>query len=87
LDKRLQNSYPKWFKVGAAQTGVSSITNGIKEDDKFWNEFLYTLCKGDVSQIREIKKLDVFEFFDYVENYEKDGRSKANNINQRSTGR
>jgi hypothetical protein len=56
------------------------------DDEKFWNEFLYIVCKGDVANIREIKKLDVFEFFDYVENFEKDARNKINNSNKRPAG-
>lgn len=42
--------------------------NQIKEDDKFFNDLLYNVCSGKVSDMREMKRLDVFEFFDYLEN-------------------
>ncbi len=31
---------------------------------------IYTVCSGDVTNMIEIKKLDIFDFFDYIEKYE-----------------
>jgi len=45
--------------------------NQIKEDDKFWNDLIYKTCNGNVANMREIKKMDIFEFFDYIGNKRK----------------
>jgi hypothetical protein len=42
--------------------------------DVYWNDILYSVCKGDLSQMAELKKFDIFDFFDYIENKTKDGR-------------
>lgn len=36
--------------------------------DKYWNELLFSICKGNVSDIKELKSFDIFDFFDYIEN-------------------
>ena len=46
--------------------------------DKFWNSMIYNVCKGDVVAMREIKRLDVFEFLDYVDKTIEDGRRRTN---------
>ena len=38
------------------------------EKDPFWSDLIFNMCSGRVSDMREIKRLDVFEFFDYLEN-------------------
>lgn len=43
--------------------------NRIADDDKFWNDTIYNVCKGDVTNMRELRKMDVFDFFSYLENY------------------
>jgi hypothetical protein len=68
LVSRLQDRYERWFPKRKGTGDPTSITNDIKESDIFWNEFIYKLCKGDAVQMREIKKMDVFDFFDYIEN-------------------
>jgi hypothetical protein len=35
--------------------------------DKYWNNMIYSICDGDIDKMRKIQKLDVFEFFDYIE--------------------
>jgi hypothetical protein len=39
--------------------------------DKYWNELLYTVCKGDAAAMREVVKFDIFDFFAFVENFKK----------------
>lgn len=48
----------------------------IEEADGYWNEYIYNICEGDIKNMREMKKMDVFEFFDYVQNKMK--RKKKN---------
>jgi hypothetical protein len=48
-----------------------SIANEIKEIDKYWNDLLFTVCDKDPGKMRELMKFNIFEFFDYLENYMK----------------
>lgn len=59
-----------------------SIANQVIEDDNFWNESIYNVCDGDVVNMRELRRLDIFDFFSYLENY---GRRtiKSNSSNRR----
>jgi hypothetical protein len=41
--------------------------NHNKESDAFWDDTIYGVCSGRVSDMREIRRLDVFEFFAYME--------------------
>lgn len=36
--------------------------------DAYWNKLIYSVCKGDVSQMKDLKKFDIIDFFDYVDN-------------------
>jgi hypothetical protein len=36
--------------------------------DKYWNELIYDLTKGNVTEMQAIKKFDIIEFYDYVNN-------------------
>jgi phosphorylcholine metabolism protein LicD len=67
LDSRLSLSYPRWFKSGV-KGKLKSIADEIKEMDKYWNDMVFTICKGDPGQMREVVKFDIFEFFAFVEN-------------------
>jgi len=40
----------------------------VKEIDKYWNDMVFTICKGDPGQMREVVKFDIFDFFAFVEN-------------------
>lgn len=60
-----------------------SIDNRIKEDEKYWTNLIYECCKGDVANIRELKKMDVFEFFSYIEKSFQDGRKQGRTRNNR----
>ena len=53
-----------------------SIQNQVAEDDKFWSEAIYNICKGDAANMRELRKMDIFDFFNYLENY-KDAGSRT----------
>lgn len=48
-----------------------SIVNEIKDTDEYWNEILFTVCKGVPSEMAALKRYDVFDFFDYIENKNK----------------
>jgi hypothetical protein len=66
LDKRLAGYFPRWYKGG--KTGVRSIANEIKENNRYWEDFLFTLCAGDASEMMILKRYDIFDFFEFVEN-------------------
>ena len=36
--------------------------------DKYWNDLIYNICDGNASEMMALKKYDIFEFFDYIEN-------------------
>lgn len=42
--------------------------NEITELDKYWNDFIYVLTGGNASEIAALKRYDIFDFFNYVEN-------------------
>jgi hypothetical protein len=71
VDARLRIDYPDWFKSGEGKGRLKSITEEIKEIDKYWSDIIYTVCKGDISNMREIVKLDIYDFFGYVDNFKK----------------
>ena len=53
----------------------------------FWADLLTRLAQSGMMSYKELKSLDVKEFFIILVNYEKrleDGRSEANDIDQRS---
>ena len=37
----------------------------------YWNDLIYTICKGNAGEMREVVKLDIFDFFSFVEHYTK----------------
>jgi hypothetical protein len=41
--------------------------------DKYWNELIFSICKGSAVEMRELKKYDIFDFFDYIDNKSKNG--------------
>ena len=43
----------------------------MQDVDKYWNDLIYTVCNKDPGQMREIVKMDVFEFFGFVDNFMK----------------
>lgn len=71
MDAGIRASYPDWFKGGGEKGRLKSITEEIKEIDKYWSDIIFTVCKGDISNMREITKLDIYDFFGYVDNYKK----------------
>lgn len=59
----------------------------LRDEDEFWNELIYKVCDKDVARMREFKRADIFDFFDYIEqnarnrttnNRAKQPRSKGN---------
>jgi hypothetical protein len=40
--------------------------------DTYWNDLLYSVCKGDVSQMTDLKRFEIVDFFDYVNNKTKE---------------
>jgi hypothetical protein len=36
--------------------------------DKNWNELIYNVCKGNAGEMMALKKYDIMDFFDYVNN-------------------
>ena len=74
LDKRLQERFPRWFRSEGGSKGRNEYLKKQLEDmDKYFNDLLYSVCEGKVSEMTELKRFDVFDFFDYITNKE-DGR-------------
>jgi len=36
--------------------------------DNYWNELIYSVCDGKAGEMNELKKFDIMDFFDYVDN-------------------
>jgi hypothetical protein len=36
--------------------------------DKYWNELIYDVTKGNILEMQAIKKFDIIEFYDYINN-------------------
>ena len=45
----------------------------IADLDKYYNELIYTVCKGSPGEMNELKRFDIFDFFAYINN-KNDGR-------------
>jgi hypothetical protein len=50
------------------------MANEVKEMETYWNELIYTVCKGDPAGMREIVKFNIFDFFAFVENFWKQNK-------------
>lgn len=63
--------------------------NRIIEDDQFWSKMIYKVCEGNAANMRELKKMDIFEFFEFIENCKKnaENRTDTNNITGKSNRR
>jgi hypothetical protein len=51
------------------------IVNQLKESDEFWNDLLFNVCEGDAGNMMDLKRMDIFDLFDYIKNY---GRRNTN---------
>ena len=51
--------------------------NEIRSSDIFWDDVIYKVCNGDITNMIAIKKLDVFEFFQYIENRKDAGKRRT----------
>jgi len=71
MDARLQGTYPRFFKGGAGEKRVRYIKKEAEELERYWNELIYAVCDGKISEMSEIKRLDIFDVFDYIENKSK----------------
>jgi len=40
----------------------------VIELDRYWNDFIYSLCEGDAAEIAALKRYEIGDFFNYVEN-------------------
>lgn len=74
LDERLQNCYPRWFRASGEGRNYL-IKKEIEELDKYWNELVYEVCTGDASEMNALKKFNIFDFFDFVDNKMKDRKN------------
>lgn len=45
-----------------------SIGNEIIENEKYWNDLLFTICNGSAIEINSLKKYDIFDVFAYIDN-------------------
>lgn len=36
--------------------------------DKYWEDLIYSVCGGNVSDMVALKKYDIVDFFNYIEN-------------------
>lgn len=47
------------------------IKKEVEEMDKFWNDLIFAVCDGRATEMNELKKFEIMEFFDYIENKSK----------------
>jgi len=47
------------------------INKEIDELDTYWNDLLFAVCDGKASEINELKRFEIIDFFDYIENKSK----------------
>ena len=79
VDAILSGLYPKWFGGGEKRktnrieqkVQLKSIAQSAQDIDKYWSDMIYTACNKDPGQMREVVKLDVIEFFGFMDNYMK----------------
>lgn len=83
LDARLRTSYPKWFETGddrgrkrERKEGIKTIDRECADIDKFWSDLVFEICKGDPGQMRELVKMDIFDFFGFVDRVIKNIKKK-----------
>lgn len=43
----------------------------VIETNKYWNEMIFRVCDGKASEMAALRKYDIFDFFDYIENKNK----------------
>jgi hypothetical protein len=43
----------------------------VEEMDKYWEDLIYLVCGGHVCDMSALKKYDIIDFFNYVENKSK----------------
>lgn len=39
--------------------------------DKYWDDLIFAVCDGKASEMAALKKYDIMEFFNYVDNKNK----------------
>lgn len=49
------------------------IKKEIEDIERYWNDLIYSVCGGDVTDMAALKKYDVFDFFSYIDKKSKDG--------------
>ena len=69
LAAKLQDRFKRWF--GTKKRGIYSIANEVEEMDKYWEDLIYLVCGGHVCDMSALKKYDIIDFFNYVENKSK----------------
>lgn len=65
----LRKDHAKWFK--STGQAVKAIDKEAKEMEKTWNELLFTVCKGDATQMKQVSGFDISDFFYYIDNFQK----------------
>ncbi len=71
LDAHLSSRYPKWFVRDGEQDlkqRLKYIKKEVENSEKYWDDFLYGACDGDITKMETLRRVDIIDFFSYVEN-------------------
>ena len=47
------------------------IKKEIEDMDAYWNDLLFVVCDGKAGEMNELKRFEIMDFFDYIENKSK----------------
>lgn len=47
------------------------IKKEIDDLDAYWNDLLFSVCDGKAGEMNELKRFEIMDFFDYIENKSK----------------
>lgn len=68
-------------------SAVSTIIEDIKKIKNVWQKLLWEMANGDVKAYKELKSMDVFEFYPFLDNWKARQEHKRNQIKQKNNGR
>lgn len=43
----------------------------VQKNERYWNELIYWACEGDPARMTALRRFDAFDFFMFIQNYEK----------------
>ena len=70
----LQSDHKRFFAKGRTEPKSQReqyYADELRELRKHWNELIYGVCDGDPGKMTALRKMEVHQFFDYLENCKK----------------